>query len=251
MPSLSRHALVIGNSDGIGLHSTRRLLDRGWRITGVSRRASPVVHDRYQHHVLDVSDRDYVEKLHATLGQEPVDTCIYCAGIGGPLDPQDLRSEVHVFEVNLMGALRTAEVVVPTMVAAGRGHLVVLSSQADILVVAEAPSYAASKAAMSSYFEGLGLALRSHGVAVSNLRLGFVDTKMARATMRPFMYTLDQAVDVVERVLHKRPLRLTRPLSTAVLVYLLSWLGRGRVLLTRGPALPPSAVPTSDLHPHG
>jgi NAD(P)-dependent dehydrogenase (short-subunit alcohol dehydrogenase family) len=104
---------------------------------------------------------------------------------------------------------------------------------------------------MSSYFEGLGLALRSHGVAVSNLRLGFVDTKMARATMRPFMYTLDQAVDVVERVLHKRPLRLTRPLSTAVLVYLLSWLGRGRVLLTRGPALPPSAVPTSDLHPHG
>jgi short-subunit dehydrogenase len=238
MPSLSRHAIIIGNSDGIGLHSTRRLLDRGWKITGVSRRASPVVHAGYRHHVLDVSDRDYVERLRAILGQERVDTCIFCAGIGGQLDPQDLRSDVHVFEVNLMGALRTAEVIVPAMVTAGRGHLVVLSSQADVLVVPAAPSYAASKAAMSSYFEGLGLALRSHGVAVSNLRLGFVDTKMARASVRPFMYTLDQAVDVVESVLRKRPLRLTRPLSTALLVRLLAWLGRWRVLLARGPACP-------------
>jgi short-subunit dehydrogenase len=238
MPSLSRHAIIIGNSDGIGLHSTRRLLDRGWKITGVSRRASPVVHASYQHHVLDVSDCAYVEKLHAILGQESVDTCIYCAGIGGPLDPKDLRGDVHVFEVNLMGALRTAEVIVPAMVAAGRGHLVVLSSQADVLVVASAPSYAASKAAMSSYFEGLGLALRPHGVAISNLRLGFVDTKMARARVRPFMYTLDQAVDVVEKVLCKRPLRMTRPLSIAPLVRLLAWISRWRVLLARGPACP-------------
>jgi NAD(P)-dependent dehydrogenase (short-subunit alcohol dehydrogenase family) len=238
MSSLSRHALIIGNSDGIGLHSTRRLLDRGWQVTGVSRRASPVKHAGYRHHVLDVSQRDYVERLCAILGQGPVDTCIYCAGIGGPPDPNDLGSDVHVFEVNLMGALRTAQAIVPAMVAAGRGHLVVLSSQADVLVLPSAPSYAASKAALSSYFEGLGLALRPRGVAVSNLRLGFVDTKMARATVRPLMYTLDQAVDVVETVLRKRPLRLTRPLSMAVLVRLLACLGRWRVFFTRGPTSP-------------
>jgi NAD(P)-dependent dehydrogenase (short-subunit alcohol dehydrogenase family) len=231
----SRHALIIGNSDGIGLHSTRRLLDRGWQVTGVSRRPSPVVHAAYQHRVVDVSQPDYVGRLAAIVGQGPVDTCIYCAGIGGPPDPKDLGSDVHVFEVNLMGALHTAAVIVPAMVAAGGGHLVVLSSQADVLVLVRAPSYAASKAALSSYFEGLGLALRPHGVAVSNLRLGFVDTKMARSGVRPFMYTLDQAVDVVESVLRKRPLRLTRPLTTALLVRLLAWLGRWRVFLTRGP----------------
>jgi hypothetical protein len=75
-------------------------------------------------------------------------------------------------------------------------------------------------------------------VAVSNLRLGFVDTKMARASVRPFMYTLDQAVDVVESALRKRPLRLTRPLSIAPLVRLLAWISRWRVLLARGPASP-------------
>jgi len=238
MLSASRHALIIGNSDGIGLHSTRRLLDRGWQVTGISRRASPVAHTGYQHHVLDVSQRDYVERLVAILGPRSVDTCIYCAGIGGSSDPKDVGSDVHVFEVNLMGALHTAAVLVPVMVAAGRGHLVVLSSQADGLVLARAPSYAASKAALSSYFESLGLALRPHGVAVSNLRLGFVDTKMARATLRPFMYTLDQAVDAVECVLRKRPLRLTRPLAMALLVRLVAWLGRWRVFLTRGPTSP-------------
>jgi NAD(P)-dependent dehydrogenase (short-subunit alcohol dehydrogenase family) len=238
MLSLSRHVLIIGNTDGIGLHSTRRLLDRGWQVTGVSRRASPVVHAAYQHHVLDVSDRDYLEKLQAILGKEAVDTCIYCAGIGGPVDPKDLRSDVRIFEVNLMGALRTAQAIMPAMVAAGRGHFVVLSSQADALVVARAPSYSASKAGLSSYFEGLGLALRPHGVAVSNLRLGFVDSKTARAPVRPFMYTLDQAVDVVELVLAKRPLRLTRPLSTALMVRLLAWLGRWRVFFTSDPTSP-------------
>jgi NAD(P)-dependent dehydrogenase (short-subunit alcohol dehydrogenase family) len=231
----AQYALIVGNSDGIGLHSTRRLLERGWRVTGVSRRPSPVAHASYQHHVLDVSDRDYLEKLRAILGQRPVDVCIYCAGIGGPPDPRDLSSDVHVFDVNLMGALRTAQAIVPAMVAAGRGHFVVLSSQADVLISADSPSYAASKAAMSSYFEGLGLALRPHGVAVSNLRLGFVDTKMARAPVRPFMYTLEQAVDIVETVLRKRPLRLTRPLAMAPLVRLLACLGRWRVFFARGP----------------
>jgi hypothetical protein len=49
------------------------------------------------------------------------------------------------------------------------------------------------------------------------------------------MYTLDQAVDVVESVLRKRPLRLPRPLSVAPLVRLIAWLSRWRVFLAPGP----------------
>jgi len=93
------------------------------------------------------------------------------------------------------------------MVAVGRGHFVVLSSQADVLVQAEFPSYAASKAALSELLEGLGLALRPHGVGGQQPCVGFVDTKMRALRCGLFMYTLDQAVDVVESVLRKRPLR--------------------------------------------
>jgi len=127
------------------------------RSPALSRRASPVAHAGYRHHVLDVSDRDYAEKLRADCRAGLVDTCIYCAGIGGSFDPRDLRSDVHVFEVNLLGALRSAEVIVPAMVAVGRGHFVVLSSQADVLVQAEFPSYAASNGRAVELLRRLGL----------------------------------------------------------------------------------------------
>ena len=41
--------------------------------------------------------------------------------------------------------------------------------------------------------DGIGLALRPHGVAVTNLRLGFVDTKMAKSPVKPFQISADAA----------------------------------------------------------
>ena len=137
----------------------------------------------------------------------------------------------QVGTVAVTGALRTARIVLPPMVAAGRGHLVVLSSQADELVSNIVPSYTASKAALSTYFEGVGLALRAKGVAVTNLRFGFVDTKMARAKIKPFQMSVGKGAEIVERCLAKRPLRLTRPLRMAVLVAILRFLQRWRVRL--------------------
>ena len=93
-------------------------------------------------------------------------------------------------------------------------------------------------------FLPLGIVLKSEAREVSSRPHAFPvpprsqDTKMARSGVRPFMYTLDQAADVLEQVLQKRPLRFTRPLSMALLVRLLAWFGRWRVLLARGPTSP-------------
>jgi NAD(P)-dependent dehydrogenase (short-subunit alcohol dehydrogenase family) len=222
-------AVVIGNSDGIGLATTGALLAAGWEVAGISRSASPIAAPAYHHVVADVRSPSFGEALRAVFTAHPVDACIYCAAIGEPLDPEDLAPDVHVFDVNLMGAVRTAAVVVPAMVRAGGGHLVVLSSQIDGLSSAKAPSYAASKAAVSSYFEGLALALRPRGVSVTNIRLGFVDTKMAKASTRPFLVSPGQAAAVVLRALRTRPARVTYPLRMAVLVAVLRWIGRWRV----------------------
>ena len=35
-------ALIVGNSDGIGLAAIRRLLEAGWNTTGISRSESPI-----------------------------------------------------------------------------------------------------------------------------------------------------------------------------------------------------------------
>ena len=104
----------------------------------------------------------------------------------------DLSGEPRVFGVNLLGGVETAAIVLPSMIGAGHGHFVGLSSIGDG-VSREAPSYSASKAGLSSYLEGMALALRPRGVRVTNLRLGFVDTKMAKAKVRPFMMTTERA----------------------------------------------------------
>jgi short-subunit dehydrogenase len=104
-----------------------------------------------------------------------VDACVYAAGAGEFLDLADLPAQTRALEVNLVGAARTIEVVVPTMVANGGGHLVGRSSIADATASVEAPAYAASKIGLSRYLLGLRGALRPHGVAVSTIRFGFVD----------------------------------------------------------------------------
>ena len=224
--------LIVGSSDGIGLAAARRLAGRGWQVSGISRSPSPLVDQRYRHFIADVSSAEYPELVRTVVRERgPFEACIYCAGIGGPFHVAHIENDEHVFAVNLTGALRTARELLPPMVAAGRGHLIVLSSQADELTLTHAPSYSASKAAMSAYFEGIGLVLRPRGVAVTNLRFGFVDTKMARAKYKPFCMTVDKAAHIVERCLVTRPLRCTRPLRMAVLVSVLRWLGRWRVRL--------------------
>lgn len=134
------------------------------------------------------------ERIEATEG---VDLCVYAAGVGDFVDINELSAQTKAMEVNLLGAARTLEVVVPSMVAAGRGHIIGLSSLADVAISAQAAGYAASKAGLTSYLNGLALALRPHGVYVTTVRLGFVDTKMAKGSVRPMMISVDRAVDVV------------------------------------------------------
>src|SRR5512142_362726 len=144
--------MIVGNSDGIGLALTHRLLAEGWTVVGLSRSPAPVG----EHHIVDVTSPAYPAVL-AEVGE--VDLCVYAAGIGELLG-DDLADQTRTLEVNLLGAARTFEAVVPRMLAAGRGHLIGLSSLADTLISAQAPGYSASKAGLTMYLLGLDAALR-------------------------------------------------------------------------------------------
>jgi NAD(P)-dependent dehydrogenase (short-subunit alcohol dehydrogenase family) len=241
--------LVIGSSDGIGLALVRALLGRGQRVTGVSR--SPLPAERlglapeggsgpgagYRHVVADVRDpgyRDRLSELCRELGG--VDVCVYCAGVGEPLDLDQVvetgrLEDSDVFEVNLLGLVRTVEAVLPGMLAAGRGHVIGLSSLADGFPDPTAPSYGASKAGVSAYLERLGLAVRARGVFVTSVRFGFVDTKMAKSDVRPFLITPEAAAERILRCMARRPRRHSHPRAMAALLWLIAWPNRLRLWL--------------------
>ncbi len=222
--------LLIGNSDGIGLEATKQLLSRGLAVTGISRRASPLSHPAYDHTIGDVTSPAYEQQLQRLVDTRgPFDACVYCAGIGALFHEEGVAADARVFEVNLLGAVRTAQVLLPTMIRAGAGHLIVLSSQDDQIASRHAPSYAASKAAVTCYFEGLGMAVRAQGVYVTNVRFGFVDTKMARSPIKPFLMSAPRAAQIVLRALDTKPLRVTCPWRMAWLLRVLRGLTVWRI----------------------
>lgn len=221
-------ALLVGNSDGIGLATTRRLLAAGWDVTGLSRSESPIAAGTYRHRVADVADRHYAEVIEELVRNGPMDLCIYFAGIGDLLDPLDMSKEARIFDVNLTGMVKTAAGVIPTMVKRGQGHFIGVSSLADELLSADAPAYFASKAGFSSYLGGLALALKPRGVHVTNIRFGFVDTKMAKGDFKPFMMSVEKAVDHVEHCIRARPVRHVAPRMAIPLVKCLKVMTRFR-----------------------
>ena len=123
--------------------------------------------------------------------------------------------------MNLVGAARTVEMVVPRMLNASAGHIVGVSSLADTTTSGQALGYNASKAGLSIYLRGLTLALREYGLTVATVRIGFVDTKMAKADREPAKMSVYQAVDLLVDAIATRPAVVSRPRRTALAMRLL------------------------------
>jgi NAD(P)-dependent dehydrogenase (short-subunit alcohol dehydrogenase family) len=219
-------AVIVGASTGIGLALARRLTAQGWSVTGLARSAAGFEHERYLHVIADVRAANYRDIL-AEL--RVPDLCVYSTGIGHELDFAQITRESDVFTTNLTGAVITAEVFLPKMVDARAGHFIGISSLADRMINKDAPSYSASKAGLSTYLESLALACRAHGVAVTNVRFGFVDTAMAKSAVKPFMVTADRAAQVLESCIRRRPIRKTFPWRMAAVVWLIRWPARIRI----------------------
>ena len=220
-------ALIIGNSDGIGLATSRELLKRGWKVVGISRSKSPIKDPDYEHIVAEVQDAQYPVVLNSALEKAKlVDLCVYSAGIGEMLDLSDMEGEAEIFTVNLLSMVKTVSLVIPWMAKRGKGHFIGLSSVADEMLSPEAPSYHASKAGFSNYLESLALALRPKGIYVTNVRFGFVDTKMAQGDVKPFMMGVERAALHVLACIEKKPVRYTAPWAVIPLVKFRNWMLR-------------------------
>src|SRR5262245_6669452 len=90
-----RLALVTGTSAGIGAAVAARLLERGWRVIGVARRAAALDHRRYQHVSADLADPTSLTVIDDAFGaalqaSEPARVgLVNNAAVGGLLAPME------------------------------------------------------------------------------------------------------------------------------------------------------------------
>jgi NAD(P)-dependent dehydrogenase (short-subunit alcohol dehydrogenase family) len=137
-------ALVTGGQRGLGKAFVRELLDRGARkVYATAREPQPSQDPRIVPVALDVTDAASV-RAAVDLAAD-VSIVINNAGVGGsgPLLQADIDDIRTVFETNLFGAVRVAQVFAPALARNGGGVLVDIHST----WIADAGAYGASKAA--------------------------------------------------------------------------------------------------------
>ncbi len=180
-------ALVTGAAQGIGAAVAEGLRSAGHTVVTSDVRAGC-------DDVVDVADaaqvRAWVDAVLAREGR--VDVAVANAGLAratSPLDPWDraLHDFREVVGVNLAGAFHLGRAVAPAMAAAGRGHIVLVSTDH----VVERPGqgtgggarmdlYDAAKWGLRGLVEAWAIALAPHGVRVNALCMGATDTPMLR-----------------------------------------------------------------------
>jgi NAD(P)-dependent dehydrogenase (short-subunit alcohol dehydrogenase family) len=191
-----RVVLVTGGSRGIGRAVARAfaargatvavqfLADRAAAAETVASLAGPGGHLAAQADVADPEQaRALVERVADELGR--VDVLVNNAGIyqehpvleTGYEDWQAIWR--RTIDVNLLGPANLIHAVVPYMVAAGGGRIVNVSSRGAFRGEPDHPAYGASKAGLNSLGQSMARALGGHGIYVTTVAPGFVETDMA------------------------------------------------------------------------
>ena len=127
-----------------------------------------------------------------------------------------------------MGAFATIVAAIPPMVERGSGTIVGISSLAGQAGMPTSAAYAASKAALSTFLETLRIDLGPKGIAVVDVRPGFVDTAMTRKNKfkMPFIMSAERAARLTHQGIERGQAIVAFPLPTAAAVHVASRLPR-------------------------
>lgn len=184
----ARAVLISGASSGIG-RATALLLDQaGYRVFAGYRRDADAeslrseASDRLTPVRLDVTDSGQIAEAVAdvqdsTDGGRTLSAVVGNAGatVAGPTANISLDDVRAVIEVNLLGHLGLIQACLP-MLRRGRGRIVGISSGAANLSLPFLAPYCASKIGVNFVLHALRRELRSHGVRISIVEPGLVDT---------------------------------------------------------------------------
>jgi len=180
--------LVTGASSGIGLEVARQLVAGGAKVGLFARSRSKLVllASELGNSLALPGDVTHFEDLQRAVQQLEahfggLDVLINNAGIGifKPVHELTLEEWQRVVQTNLTGAFYATKAAVPAMQKRGGGYIINIASLAAKNAFANGAAYNASKFGLLGFSEAAMLDLRYHGIRVSSILPGSVDTPFA------------------------------------------------------------------------
>lgn len=128
---------------------------------------------------------------------------LLAAGAGDIMAPDDLVEDAHQVVrlglVNFVAASAMAATLARCMARRGEGRIVMIGSAAAFHALPFAAAYAGSKAGLARFAQALRLGVKEHGVQVTLVSPGFIDTTAGRRTAGPKPFLL-QPADAAARI---------------------------------------------------
>jgi NAD(P)-dependent dehydrogenase (short-subunit alcohol dehydrogenase family) len=230
-------ALITGAGSGLGRALARALAAEGTAVAAIDLKPEPLAtlaeelgSKKVEWAVADVTDRPALRAAVAQLEERlgPVGLLIANAGIGLETPGVTFPAEAieAVIRVNLIGVVNSIEAVLPGMVKRQGGHLVAVSSLASFRGLPRMAGYCASKAGVNAVMDALRVELKPHGISVTTICPGWIQTPMTANldVPKPHLMEAAEAARRIVRAIRRRWPFYAFPRPAARRLRLLSWL---------------------------
>ena len=171
-------AVITGGNKGIGAHLAARLLEQGYTVVSVARRAPETSHERLFSVEADLLNAEAVKQAaEAIAAEHQVTHLIHNAGLIWPKLVEEAQPEdiAGLAQLHLGSALTLLQAFLPTMKARKFGRVLFNGSRAA-LGAKTRTAYGATKAGMTGMARTWALELAPHGITVNVVAPGPVFT---------------------------------------------------------------------------
>ena len=211
--NMSKKAIIIGASSGIGQALAIVLAQQGYHV-GITARRGELLNeikaaypDLIYPLVADATHpgtENHLDQLVETLGG--LDLLVISAGVAFINKHLDYAQEETTNQLNVVAFTKITNWGVHFFEKQGHGHIANISSVASRRGGRHAPAYHASKAYQSSYFEGIRQRFykRKLPIATTDIRPGFVDTAMAQGKGLFWVATKEKAASQIFSALKRK-----------------------------------------------
>ncbi len=183
---MTKTVLVTGASAGIGKATAIYLAQNGYNVYGAARRTEKM-QDLKNHGIkpisLDVTKEESMVACIEQIFQEAgsIDILINNAGFGssGAVEDVSMEDARYQLEVNVFGAMRLTQLVLPTMRQNNYGKIVNISSIGGKIAFPMAGWYHASKFAIEALSDSLRLEVKSFGIDIIVIEPGGIKSEWA------------------------------------------------------------------------